>query len=112
MGWLACMNGPAPLAYSASLYLIIEAGGALPPDARRTAVAKLDPGVRADLAAIGRRLAEREARKSSRRRRASTTTTSSANRVADGNASYSRALSLILSEPIHGAFDRASTARQ
>ena len=34
VGWLACMNGPPPLAYSASLYLIMEARAALPPRSR------------------------------------------------------------------------------
>ena len=42
VGWLACMKGGPALAYSASLYLILEAGGALPPSARSKAFPSLD----------------------------------------------------------------------
>jgi hypothetical protein len=103
VGWLACMKGEPRLAYSASLFLITEIWGALPPAARRHAFAGLDAGVRDDLAAIARR-AERDQRPVVEH--AATRVYDRylhANRVPDGVASYSRALTLILSEPIRGA---------
>ena len=53
------MHGPAPLAYSASLYLIMEARAALPPDRAQFVTSQLDPGVRSDLDAIAERLKNR-----------------------------------------------------
>jgi hypothetical protein len=103
VGWLACMKGGPRLAYSASLYLITEVWGALPPAARRRAFAGLDAGVRDDLAAIARRV-EREQRPAVEH--AATRVYDQylhANRVPDGVASYSRALTLILSRPIRDA---------
>jgi hypothetical protein len=96
LGWFACMHGDAAMRYSGSLYLLMEAAGALPADARKRALARLDPGVREDLAAIARRMtAERP-----RIRQAASRVYDEylrANRVEDGTASYSRALRLILS---------------
>lgn len=103
VGWLACMKGEPRLAYSASLYLITEAWGALPPEGRRRAYAGLDPGVREDLSAIARRV-QRDQRP--RIEHAATQVYNQylhANRVPDGIASYSRALTLILSRPIRDA---------
>ncbi len=102
LGWFACMQGSAPLGYSASLYLLMEASAALPAEARKRALARLDAGVREDLGAIARRMqAERP-----RVRRAASRVYDEylkANRVEDGTASYSRALTLILAPPLRDA---------
>jgi hypothetical protein len=102
VGWLACMNGPPSLAYSASLYLIREATVALPTDMRIEATNRLDPGVRSDLAAIAERL-QQEQPAVHRAANEIYDEYLKANRVEDGSASYGRALSLILSSPIHDA---------
>ncbi len=102
IGWLACLKGDPTLAYSGSLYLIEESGGALPEAVVQELTAKLDPGVRADLEAIAQRMQQQ---------RPAVQRTASrvyggylrANRVADGTASYSRALDLILSPPFRDA---------
>lgn len=99
IGWLACMNGPPELAYSANMYLIIEAGSVLPEAAWRDVSRKLDAGIRADLAA----LAQRHERQKPKVQRAAFRVYGEflrANRVEDGTASYSRSLSLILSPPL------------
>ncbi|ODS56189.1 MAG: hypothetical protein ABS36_07205 [Acidobacteria bacterium SCN 69-37] len=104
VGWLACMKGDPALAYSASLYLILEAGGALPGPARTKVFAALDAGVREDLA----RMAERMTRQRPEVQRAASRVYDNylkANRVADGNASYGRALTLILSPDLRRALD-------
>ena len=97
VGWFACMQGPPQAAYSASLYLIMEGAAALPPQARRRVATSLDAGVREDINAIAKRAAETE--KPHVQYAASKVYDNylKANRVADGSASYSRALSLILS---------------
>lgn len=102
VGWLACMRGTPSLAYSASLYLIMEAASALPGENRQIAMKQLDPGVRADIDAILIRL---QKGKPSVQRTASRVYDEylRANRVTDGTASYGRALSLILSAPIRDA---------
>ncbi|HYN07537.1 MAG TPA: DUF3810 family protein [Vicinamibacterales bacterium] len=102
VGWLSCMRGTAPLAYSASLYLIMEAASAMPSDARQVVMKQLDPGVKADIDAILVRL---QRGKPSVQRTASRVYDEylRANRVADGTASYGRALSLILSPPLREA---------
>jgi hypothetical protein len=96
IGWFACMHGSAQLQYSATIYLVTEGSAALPIEARRRALSRLDPGVRQDLTAIAERMqAERP-----RVRQAASRVYDEylkANRVEDGTASYSRALSLILS---------------
>lgn len=102
IGWLACMNGPPPLAYSASLYLIREATVALPDAMRSDVTSKLDPGVRSDLAAI----VERRQQEQPKMHRAANEIYDEylkANHVEDGAASYGRALSLILNAPIRDA---------
>jgi hypothetical protein len=102
VGWFACMKGPPALAYSASLYLIVEGGNQLRGEARSRAFAALDDGVRADLEAIRQRLL----RQQPQIRQASTKVYDQylkANRVEDGTASYSRAVSVILSEPLRDA---------
>jgi len=102
VGWLACMNGPPQLAYSASLYLLREAGAALPDEARADAFSRLDPGVRSDLVAIAQRLLQEHPTV----QRAAFQIYDEylkANRIPDGAASYGRALSLILAPPLHDA---------
>ena len=109
VGWFACMNGPPALVYSASLYLIAEGGNQLRGSARSRAFANLDAGVRADLEAIRQRLL----RQQPQIRQASSKVYDQylkANRVEDGTASYSRAVSVILSEPLRGALKNYSPA--
>jgi hypothetical protein len=104
VGWLACMKGGPALAYSASLYLILEAGGALSGPARAKAFASLDAGVRADLAQISRRMS----RQRPRVQRAASRVYDEylrANQVEDGTASYGRALTLILSPKLREALN-------
>jgi len=105
VGWLACLNGPPFAAYSASLYLVMEGAAALPPDGRRRVITALDPGVRADIRAIAKRA---EAEKPQVQYAASRVYDHylRANNVADGAASYSRALSLILSPPVIEAMEQ------
>jgi len=108
VGWLACMSGPPEFAYSAGVYLIVEAGGALPEGVWRDVSTRLDPGIRTDLAA----LAQRQARQQPAVQRTAFRVYDSylrANRVDDGVASYSRALSLILSPPLREALSRFHT---
>lgn len=102
VGWLACMNGPPAFAYSASLYLIMEARAALPPDLRASATARLDPVVRSDLDAIAERLQHEQP---TMQHAASQVYDQylKANRVEDGNASYGRALTIILMPTLHDA---------
>jgi hypothetical protein len=102
IGWLACMNGPPNLAYSASLYLLREAGAALPETVRADAFSRLDPGVRSDLVAIAERLTQ-ERPKVQRAAYEIYDEYLKANHVRDGAASYARALTLILASPIHEA---------
>ncbi|MEO8071008.1 MAG: DUF3810 family protein [Acidobacteriota bacterium] len=103
VGWLACMNGGPALTYSASLYLISEAYGALPPGARRQAFSQLDAGVRADLSEISRRATRQEKPKVQAAASRVYDNYLRANRVEDGNASYSRALTLILAPTLRAA---------
>ena len=109
VGWLACMRGSPPLAYSASLYLIMEAASALPGENRQAVMKQLDAGVRADIDAILLRL---QRGKPVVQRTASRVYDEylRANRVADGTASYGRALSLILSAPIRDAMSSYAVA--
>jgi len=102
IGWLACMNGPPELAYSANVYLIVEAGSALPSAAWREVRGKLDAGIRTDLEALARR----ENRQNPEVQRTAFRVYDEylrANRVDDGVGSYSRSLSLILSPPLREA---------
>jgi hypothetical protein len=102
IGWLACMKGDPTTAYSADLYLMMESAAALPAETRQSLMALVDPGVRSDLDAIADRM---------KKERPSVQRTASrvydeylrANRVADGTASYSRALQLILSPKFRDA---------
>ena len=102
VGWLACMKGDPTLAYSASLYLILETLDALPESERTPLMARLDPGVHSDLDAIANR---RRQENPAVQRTASRMYDEylRANRVADGTASYGRALRLILGAPFRDA---------
>lgn len=104
VGWMACMRGGPALAYSASLYLILEAGGALPGEARTAAFASLDAGVREDLAQIAARMRQQNVRVQRATERVYDEYLR-ANQVEDGSASYGRALTLILAQPLRGALD-------
>jgi hypothetical protein len=102
VGWLACMNGPPALAYSASLYLVMEGGSQLRGEARTRAYAGIDRGLREDFEKIRQRLSRRQPQV----RQASSKLYDQylkANRVEEGTASYSRAVNVILSEPLRGA---------
>jgi hypothetical protein len=102
VGWLACLKGPPAAAYSASLYLIMEAVAALPRAARRTAVSALDAAVRSDLSAIAERVQRQHPVVQDAAQRAYHEYLK-ANRVEDGTASYGRALTLILASPVYDA---------
>jgi len=102
VGWLACLkSGPSP-AYSASIYLIMEAAGRLPDQTRSRVLARLDPGVRADIGAISRRMLQQNPQV---HRVASRVYDGylQANGVEDGVADYGLALRLIMSPPLRQA---------
>jgi hypothetical protein len=102
VGWFACMHGGPALAYSASLYLVMQGAGALRGQPRSRALSTLDAGVRADLEAIRQRLLRQQPQV----RQASTRVYDQylkANRVEDGTASYGRALTIILSPTLREA---------
>jgi hypothetical protein len=110
VGWLACMKGGPSLAYSASLYLIVETAAAMPENARQEMMGRLDASVRSDLDAITERMKQQKPTIQQ--------TTSRvydeylrANHVADGTASYGRALTLILSPPFRDALSAYTISR-
>jgi len=110
VGWLACMKAGPASAYSASLFLITETAQAMPQSARETVFSRLDANVKSDLDAIAKRMQQQ---KPSVQR-----TTAAvydeylrANRVADGTASYGRALTLVLSSPFREALSTYSLQR-
>ena len=82
--------------------MILEAGSQLPSSDWHVLAAKLDPGVSADISAVGLRL---QKQKPIIRAGASRVYNSylRANRVDDGVRSYSRALTLILTSPMRDA---------
>ena len=110
IGWLACMKGGTELAYSANVYLIDIASGSMPIEIRKDVLKKLDPGVAADLDAMMQRRA-------SARPGVSSTTMRvydeylKVNRVADGGASYRRALSLILAPKLRDSLTNYTVTR-
>lgn len=111
VGWLACMNGTPATAYSASLYLITEGVAALPADARRPAMARVNPDVRADLEAIAERVRKQRPAVRDAADRAYDEFLK-ANRVEDGTASYARALTLILAAPVYDAMGNFRATRR
>jgi len=56
VGWLACLQGPPVLEYSAHVSLLWHLLPGLPPGEREAVSRRLDPRVRADLRAIAHRL--------------------------------------------------------
>jgi hypothetical protein len=94
VGWLTCVNGSTPAAYSGWLYLYSESVAALPRSERGQLVRMLAPGPRADLIAIAER---------ARRIQPVVQSVSwrvydrylKANRIGEGVASYNRALVLL-----------------
>jgi hypothetical protein len=114
LGWLACMKGGPALAYSASLYLITEAAGDLPPAARRAALAKLADGVRTDLELIANRVEAGQRPEVQRAAFRAYDQYLKVNQVQDGTASYGRALTLILASPMREALNdyRAASPRR
>jgi hypothetical protein len=110
VGWLACMKAGPVAAYSATLFLIAESAAAMPAAAREASMARLDSGVKADLDAIENRM--RQQRPAVRRASARVYDQYlRANRVADGNASYGRALTLILAAPFKDALGTYTVSR-
>jgi len=107
VGWLACMQGDRAFAYSASLYVIEEAGAALPTNRWLDSYRKLDPGVQADLQAIRKRM---EGERPIVQHAASEVYDKylKANHVDDGVRSYSRALALIMAPPFRDALSNYS----
>jgi hypothetical protein len=96
VGWLACIRGNPTLAYSASVGLIMDAIGGLPSGEQRRVYGRLEPGVRADIARVAERLRQQKPQVQQAATRVYDEYLK-ANRVADGTASYDRALTLILS---------------
>ncbi len=95
VGWLTCVNGGAPAAYSGWLYMYSETLASLPAGDRPGLIRALGPGPRADLAAV----AERARRIHPALRSVSWQVYDrylKANRVQEGIASYDRALLLVL----------------
>ena len=110
IGWLACMKGGPTLAYSASVYLVMETASAMPDDVRSTMMAKLDPALRTDLDAIVERM--RKGRPSVQRAASAVYDDYlKANRVADGTASYGRAVRLILSPAFYEGMSGYTVSR-
>jgi hypothetical protein len=110
VGWLACMKGDPVLGYSGALYLIMETASAMPEAEREKAMARLDASVLTDIRAIHDRM--------SKQNPSVQQTTSKvynqylrANQVADGTASYARALTLILTPPFRDAMSNYSVTR-
>ncbi len=102
LGWLACMHGGPTLAYSASIYLIMEAGGRLPEEARRRSMSRLDAAVLEDIRAISRRMLRQNATVQRAAARVYDEYLQ-ANGVDEGVASYGLALRLILAPPFREA---------
>ncbi len=95
IGWSACMSGGDPLVYSASMYLLVEAGGALPRRMWQDVLTQTDSGVRDDLDALAARLKLIQPAVQATSFRVYDRYLK-ANSVEDGVRSYSRALQLIL----------------
>ena len=82
----------------------------MPAEARRAAMARLDAGVRADLDAIENGCGSSAGGAAHARTRVYDEYLK-ANRVADGTASYGRALTLILSAPFSDALGTYTVSR-
>ncbi len=110
IGWLACMKGSTELAYSANVYLIDIASGSIPADMRKDVLKKLDPGVAADLDAMMQRRATARPGVSGATMRVYDEYLK-VNNVADGGASYRRAMSLILAPRLREALTNYTVTR-
>jgi predicted small integral membrane protein len=96
VGWLACLDGAAPVQYSGWMSLYAEIVGGLSRSARAEVAARLEPGPRKDLRALADRLT----------RNVNPTVSAAgwrvydrylkANRVEGGSASYARVVRLAL----------------
>jgi hypothetical protein len=87
VAWLACIRGDSLARYSGWLSLYEHLSAALPREDRRTLLASLDPGPRADLVSMARRY-ERSAPLVRHAAREVYDSYLKANRVAEGIASY------------------------
>ncbi len=106
VGWLACMKGGPALAYSASLYLIMEAAAGLP--AGRAAAGAVEARRRREGRSGRRSPTGCGEQQKPRVQRAAFKVYDEylrANQVEDGTASYGRALTLILSPPLREALN-------
>ena len=110
IGWLACMKGGPELAYSANVYLIDIASGSMPADIRKEMLKKLDPGVAADLDAMMQRRASARPGVSGATMRVYDEYLK-VNNVADGGASYRRAMSLILAPKLRDSLTSYTVTR-
>jgi hypothetical protein len=110
IGWLACMKGDTELAYSASIYLIDIASGSMTAEIRKEMLKKLDVGVSADLDAMMLRRASVQPGVSSTTMRVYDNYLK-VNNVADGGASYRRALSLVLAPKLRDALTNYTVTR-
>jgi hypothetical protein len=95
VAWLACVSGDPALEYSAHVFVVLEAAGALPRDEWREIRKQLSPGVLLDFEALAKRLERQQpaVRENAMRVYDSYLKT---NRVDDGVRSYSRVLRVLL----------------
>jgi hypothetical protein len=110
IGWLACMKGGNELAYSASLYLIVEANAGLPEERRRLLLPRIDAAVRSDLDAIARRV-KQEPPAVQRAAERVYDGFLRVNDTGDGSRSYRRTLALILTPSIRNAMGSYEISR-
>lgn len=94
IGWSACMLGDATLVHSAAMFLLTEAGGALPPPVWRAVLSETDDGVIDDLRALEERLRAIQPEVQSASFKVYDRYLK-ANSVPDGVMSYSRVLQLV-----------------
>lgn len=96
LGWLTCLQGPAPLRYSGWLFLYREVVASLPEREGVEAANRLDPGPRRDLAAIARRVRDQVNPTISAAGWRVYDSYLKANRVEAGAASYAEVVRLVL----------------
>ena len=96
LGWLACVQAEPPQQYSGWLFLYAELVGALDRQARADLAARLEPGPRADRAAIRARLARQVSPRLSAAGWHAYDRYLKANRVESGIESYGHVVKLVL----------------
>jgi len=96
LGWLACVQAPPPYEYSGWLFLYAELASTFRGPARADLVARLEPGPRADLAAIRARLARQVSPRLSAAGWRVYDQYLKANRVESGAESYGHVVQLVL----------------